>query len=180
MLSLMNGYSTLPVIYKIIFLSFSTHLTSSSNSQLLSEIFPINLKDYRTFTVSRKLKPEDVVRATLSSFPDEVVDTISVTTLPSQDSVSERRKKLEYLEMQKELIKEEEEKEEEELARMKESKARKEDVALKEMNVPIVREAQEQAIAKALEKRDQLCEISCALVVLASTFVRTLFEDFCL
>ncbi|MBA0849969.1 hypothetical protein Goshw_023501 [Gossypium schwendimanii] len=90
-----------------------------------------------------KLKPEDVVRATLSSFPDEVVDTISV---------------------------EEEEKEEEELARMKESKARKEDVALKEMNVPIVREAQEQAIAKALEKRDQLCEISCALVVLASTF----------
>ncbi|MFQ6645397.1 hypothetical protein Gotur_018935 [Gossypium turneri] len=47
MSSLMNGYSTLPVIYKIIFLSFSTHLTSSSNSQLPSEIFPINLKDYR-------------------------------------------------------------------------------------------------------------------------------------
>ncbi|MFQ6621683.1 hypothetical protein Gotur_001715 [Gossypium turneri] len=44
--SLMNGYSTLPVIYKIIFLSISTHLTSSSNSQLPSEIFPINLKDY--------------------------------------------------------------------------------------------------------------------------------------
>ncbi|TYH45537.1 hypothetical protein ES332_D11G271700v1 [Gossypium tomentosum] len=43
----MNGYSTLPVIYKIIFLSFYTHLTSSSNSQLPSEIFPINLKDYR-------------------------------------------------------------------------------------------------------------------------------------
>ncbi|TYI01857.1 hypothetical protein ES332_A11G229600v1 [Gossypium tomentosum] len=46
MLSLMNGYSTLPVIYIIIFLSFSTHLTSSSNSQLPFEIFSTNLKDY--------------------------------------------------------------------------------------------------------------------------------------
>ncbi|KAB2074387.1 hypothetical protein ES319_A07G150200v1 [Gossypium barbadense] len=35
----MNGYSTFPIIYKIIFLSFSTHLTSSSNSQLPYEIF---------------------------------------------------------------------------------------------------------------------------------------------
>ncbi|MBA0811133.1 hypothetical protein Gohar_003063 [Gossypium harknessii] len=30
----MNGYSTLLVIYKIIFLSFFTHLTSSLNSHL--------------------------------------------------------------------------------------------------------------------------------------------------
>ncbi|KAG8481366.1 hypothetical protein CXB51_026126 [Gossypium anomalum] len=122
----------------------------------------------RAFTVSGKLKPEDAVRATLSSLPDEVVDTVGVTALPSEDSVSERRRKLEYLEMQEELIKEEEEKEEEELARMKESKARKEDVALKEMTVPTAREAQEQAIARALEKRDELCEISRALAVLAS------------
>lgn len=63
---------------------------------------------------------------------------------------------------------------------MKESKAGKEDVALKEMTVPTAREAQEQAIARALEKRDQLCEISRALAVLASASVRTLFEDFCL
>ncbi|MFQ6621684.1 hypothetical protein Gotur_001715 [Gossypium turneri] len=104
-------------------------------------------KVQQAFTVSRKLKPEDVVRATLSSLPDEVVDTVGVTTLPSKDSVSERRKKLEYLDMQEELIK---------------------DVALKEINVPTARETQEQAIARALEKRDQLCEISCALVVLAS------------
>ncbi|XP_040964692.1 uncharacterized protein [Gossypium hirsutum] len=87
--------------------------------------------DSRAFTVSGKLKPEDAVQATLSSLPDEVVDTVGVTALLSEDSVSERRRKLEYLEMQEELIKEEEEKEEEELARMKESKARKEDVALK-------------------------------------------------
>ncbi|TYH87546.1 hypothetical protein ES332_D01G124100v1 [Gossypium tomentosum] len=119
------------------------------------------------FTVSGKLKPEDAIQATLSSLPNEVVDTVGVTALPSEDSVSERRRKLEYIEMQEELIKEEEEKEEEELARMKESKARKEDVALKEMNVPTAREAQEHAIVRALEKRDQLCQISCALAVLA-------------
>lgn len=59
----------------------------------------------RAFTVSGKLKPEDAVRATLSSLPDEVVDTVGVTALPSEDSVSERRRKLEYLEMQEELIK---------------------------------------------------------------------------
>ncbi|MBA0702786.1 hypothetical protein Goari_027079, partial [Gossypium aridum] len=202
----MNGYSTLPVIYKIIFLSFSTHLTSFSNSQLPSEIFSINLKDYsnvwneqkegierttaaamakkisetkkglipeipsdlsnfsfdsefpwknfsflrgiigitrvvfyvvflqwfagtevqqlilififfpnliliyifsdfpyRAFTVSGKLKPKDIVQATLSSLLNEVVDTVSVTALPSKDSVSKRRRKLEYLEMQEEL-----------------------------------------------------------------------------
>ena len=60
---------------------------------------------YRSFTVSGKLKPEEAVQATLSSLPDEVVDTIQVTSLPSGDSVSERRRKLEFLEMQEELIK---------------------------------------------------------------------------
>lgn len=54
--------------------------------------------------VSGRLKPEDAVKATLSSLPDEVVDTVG-TGLPSEDSVSERRRKLEYLEMQEELIK---------------------------------------------------------------------------
>ncbi|WRX22314.1 hypothetical protein QQP08_014801 [Theobroma cacao] len=122
----------------------------------------------RAFTVSGKLKPEDAVRATLSSLPDEVVDTVGVTALPSEDSVSERRRKLEYLEMQEELIKEEEENEEEELARMKESKASEEDVALKEMTIPTAREAQEQAVARTLEKRELLCELSRALAVLAS------------
>ncbi|KAJ0570309.1 putative DNA-binding pseudobarrel domain superfamily, letm1 ribosome-binding protein [Helianthus annuus] len=59
----------------------------------------------RAFTVFGKLKPEEVVRATLSSLPDEVVDTVGVTALSSEDSVSERRRKLEFLEMQEELIK---------------------------------------------------------------------------
>lgn len=45
------------------------------------------------------------MQATLSSLPDEVVDTVGVTALPSEDSISERRRKLEFLEMQEELIK---------------------------------------------------------------------------
>ncbi|GLU17905.1 hypothetical protein SLE2022_342520 [Rubroshorea leprosula] len=122
----------------------------------------------RAFTVSGKLKPEEAVRATLSSLPDEVVDTVGVTALPSEDSVSGRRRKLEYLEMQEELIQEEEEKEEEELERMKQSKTSEEDLALKEMINPTAREAQQQARERALEKQDQLCKLSQALAVLAS------------
>ncbi|KAB5548520.1 hypothetical protein DKX38_011926 [Salix brachista] len=122
----------------------------------------------RAFMVSGKLKPEEAVRATLSSLPDEVVDTVGVTALPSEDSVSERRRKLEYLEKQEEMIKEEEEDKEEELARMKESKASEEDVALKEMTLSTTREVQELARASTLEKQEHLCELSRALAVLAS------------
>ncbi|KAK9291393.1 hypothetical protein L1049_019340 [Liquidambar formosana] len=122
----------------------------------------------RAFSVSGKVRPEEAVQATLSSLPDEVVDTVGVTSLPSEDSVSERRRKLEFLEMQEELIKEEEEKEEVEQARMKESVISQKDVALEEMTIPTAREAQEQAKAKTSEKQEQLCEISRALAVLAS------------
>ncbi|OMO52627.1 hypothetical protein COLO4_37065 [Corchorus olitorius] len=62
------------------------------------------MKERKAF-ISGKLKPEDAVRDTLTSLPDEVVDTVGITALPSEDSVSERRRKLEYLEMQEELIK---------------------------------------------------------------------------
>ena len=66
---------------------------------------PLNFANaVRAFTVSGKMKPEEAVVATLSSLPDEVVDTVG-TVLPSEDSVSERRRKLEFLEMQEELIK---------------------------------------------------------------------------
>lgn len=60
---------------------------------------------FRSFSMSGKLKPEEAVQATLSSLPDEVLDTVGVTALSSEDSVSERKRKLEYLEMQEELIK---------------------------------------------------------------------------
>ncbi|CAN6468084.1 unnamed protein product [Victoria cruziana] len=121
----------------------------------------------RAFTVSGKIRPEEAVQATLSSLPDEVVDTVGVTTLPSEDSLAERRRKLEFLEMQEELIKEEAE-EEEEQARKKESAVDREDVALREMTIPTAREAQELAKAKATEKQEQLCKLSRALAVLAS------------
>ncbi|KAJ0502513.1 putative EF-hand domain, letm1 ribosome-binding domain-containing protein [Helianthus annuus] len=121
----------------------------------------------RAFTVSGKLKPEEVVRATLSSLPDEVVDTVGVTALSSEDSVSERRRKLEFLEMQEELIKEEEEKEEEQ-AKMKQSISSNKDVALEEMVNATASDMQEQARASALDKQEQLCKVSEALAVLAS------------
>ncbi|PWA59426.1 LETM1-like protein [Artemisia annua] len=89
----------------------------------------------------QQLKPEEVVRATLSSLPDEVVDTVGVTSLPSEDSVSERQRKLEFLEMQEELIK---------------------------MINATAADAQQQARAIALEKQEQLCKVSEALAVLAS------------
>ncbi|OWM84774.1 mitochondrial proton/calcium exchanger protein-like isoform X2 [Punica granatum] len=122
----------------------------------------------RAFTVSGKLKPEEVVGATLSSLPDEVVDTVGITSLPSEDSVSHRRRRLEYLAMQEELIKEEEEKQEEERARLKESQISQEDIALKETVFSTAREAQEQARARTMEKREDLCQLSRALAVLAS------------
>lgn len=71
------------------------------------------------------------------------------------------------------ILQEEEEREEEEQARIKESDGSREDVALKEMSIPTAREAQEQARARALEKQEQLCELSHALAVLASASVRT-------
>ncbi|CAH8390255.1 unnamed protein product [Eruca vesicaria subsp. sativa] len=121
----------------------------------------------RAFTVAGRVEA-DAVRATLSSLPDEVVDTVGVTSLPSEDPVSERLRKLEYLEMQDEMIKKEEEKEEEELTRIKDVKGGEEDKALQEMTIPTAREAQEQARARVLEQQDDLCKLSHALGILAS------------
>ncbi|KAJ1263174.1 hypothetical protein BS78_09G163700 [Paspalum vaginatum] len=129
----------------------------------------------RAFTVSGRMKPEEAVVATLSSLPDEVVDTVG-TVLPSEDSVSERRRKLEFLEMQEELIKEEEKKKEkeekakqkkEEEAKLEEPKAAEEDLALKEMADATAREEEELRKAKEHDK-EKLCNISRALAVLAS------------
>lgn len=55
--------------------------------------------------MSGKVKPEEAVQATLSSLPDEVVDTVQVTSLPSEDALAEKKRKLEFLEMEEELIK---------------------------------------------------------------------------
>ncbi|XP_022996896.1 mitochondrial proton/calcium exchanger protein-like isoform X1 [Cucurbita maxima] len=120
----------------------------------------------RAFSVSGKVRQEEVVQATLSSLPDEVVDTVGVTALPSEDTVSERRRKLEFLAMQEEMIKEEEE-EEEELAKMQETAGSQKDVALEEMRSPTTGEEPKEK-TKTMEKQEQLCELSRALAVLAS------------
>ncbi|KAG8082531.1 hypothetical protein GUJ93_ZPchr0014g47029 [Zizania palustris] len=123
----------------------------------------------RAFTVSGRMKPEEAVVATLSSLPDEVVDTVG-TVLPSEDSVSDRKRKLEFLEMQEELIKEEEKRQEkEEKAKLEEPKISEEDLALKEMTEPTTREEEEVKNAKVEhDRKEQLCNISQALAVLAS------------
>ncbi|KAK7247284.1 hypothetical protein RIF29_42165 [Crotalaria pallida] len=132
----------------------------------------------RAFIVSGRLKPEEAVQATISSLPDEVVDTVSISSLPAEDSVSERKRKLEFLAMQEELIKEEQEKEKVEQARM-ESNSSEEDKALKEMNIATAKEAHQLARDRAVENKEQLCELSRALAVLASaSSVSSEREDF--
>ncbi|KAH1234933.1 hypothetical protein GLYMA_09G247500v4 [Glycine max] len=116
----------------------------------------------RAFSVSGKVRPEEAVQATLSSLPDEVVDTVGVTTLPSEDSVSERKRKLEYLEMQEELIKEEEKKEETEQAKMVESVVGSEERASR------TKQIQGEVKTKTLNKQEHLWELSRALAILAS------------
>ncbi|PHT31320.1 hypothetical protein CQW23_27657 [Capsicum baccatum] len=119
----------------------------------------------RAFTVSGKVKPEEAVQATLSSLPDEVVDTVQVTSMPSEDSLAEKKRKLEFLEMEEELIKEEEEEEEEEQAKMKD---KQKDVALEEMTLATAKEAEELKKTKTLDQQEQLCELSRAIAVLSS------------
>ncbi|XBH95093.1 hypothetical protein VPH35_085724 [Triticum aestivum] len=105
----------------------------------------------RAFTLAGRTKPVDAVVATASSLPDEVVDTIG-TVLPSEDSVSERRRKLKFLEMQEELIKEE---------RRRKRKKRRQNKRRKK------REEEEMIEAKQHDQQ-QLCNVSRALAVLAS------------
>lgn len=53
-----------------------------------------------------------------------------------------------------------------------ESKSGQDNMALKDMNIPTATEAQQLARDRALEKQEQLCELSRALAVLASASVR--------
>ncbi|KAL9234847.1 hypothetical protein vseg_009669 [Gypsophila vaccaria] len=123
----------------------------------------------RAFNVSGKIQPEEAVEFAISSLPDEVVDTVGATSLPSEDTVSDRRRKLEFLEMQEELIKEEEKRQaEEEKIKLRESTASQKEMASHEVVDPAPSNAQERAKAELLDHDDQLCELSRALAVLAS------------
>ena len=50
-------------------------------------------------------KPEDAGQATLSSLLDEVIGSVGVSSLPGEEALAERRRKLEFLQQQEELIK---------------------------------------------------------------------------
>ncbi|CAL5410939.1 unnamed protein product [Camellia sinensis] len=70
------------------FLQLRDWLDLSLNYSMPSSLLILS----RAFTISGKVKPEEAVQVTLSSLPDEVVDIVGVTALPSEDSVSKRRK----------------------------------------------------------------------------------------
>ncbi|KAH7447953.1 hypothetical protein KP509_01G129300 [Ceratopteris richardii] len=122
----------------------------------------------RAFMVSGRIKPEEAMQATLSSLPDEVVESVGFSALPSEDALAERARKLEYIQMQEELIKEEA-KDDGHHERFKENAENSEpDKALHEMKIATARDAQELALKKSLERQEELCKLSSALAVLAS------------
>ncbi|KAG9446931.1 hypothetical protein H6P81_013059 [Aristolochia fimbriata] len=118
----------------------------------------------RAFILSG-IRPEEAVQATLSSLPDEVVETVGVTALPSVDSVSERRRKLELLKMQEELIQDEEREEE---AQIEDDKISKEEMAMKEIPESIASEAERLGKVNLLEQQERLSNLSRALAILSS------------
>jgi len=69
-------------------------------------------------------------------------------------------------------MQEEEERQEVVQSRMESSSSSQEDKALKEMNISTAKEAHQLARDRAVENKEQLCEISRALAVLASASVR--------
>ncbi|KAG6547906.1 hypothetical protein Mapa_010726 [Marchantia paleacea] len=136
----------------------------------------------RAFMVSGRIRPEEAMQATLSSLPDEVVDSIGTVSAAGEDAIAERKRKLEFLKEQEALIKEEAAKEMEEQERAKIEQERQkaeekiklveEDISFHQENVTNVQEgqqmAQQMAESKAIDKKEELCKISSALAVLAS------------
>ncbi|KAG0553544.1 hypothetical protein KC19_12G019100 [Ceratodon purpureus] len=59
----------------------------------------------RAFLVAGKIQSFDAVEATLSSLPDEVIASVDVSTKASELELEERKKRLEILQHQEELIK---------------------------------------------------------------------------
>lgn len=93
--------SSLLILSRYEYSSFSALVPSSVTSQL----HVVSCTFDRAFSVPGRVKPEEAVEAAISSLPDEVVGMVGATSLPSGDPVSERRRKLEFLEMQEKLIK---------------------------------------------------------------------------
>ncbi|KAM0925969.1 hypothetical protein ACQ4PT_003837 [Festuca glaucescens] len=111
----------------------------------------------RAFTLSGKMKPNDVA-ATLSSLPDNILGNVRIS-LPSEDALSARKRKLEFLKMQDKLIKEEEN-EHEGMVKLEDK-----DRAFDKLSV---KEAGDLARKRMFEKQEELCKISQALALLSS------------
>lgn len=111
----------------------------------------------RAFTLSAKMKPADVA-ATLSSLPDNILGNVCIS-LPSEDALSARKRKLDFLKLQDKLI-EEEENEQEGMVKLE-----GEDGAFNKLGF---KEAGDLARRRMLEKQKELCKISQALAVLSS------------
>ncbi|XP_047060984.1 mitochondrial proton/calcium exchanger protein-like [Lolium rigidum] len=111
----------------------------------------------RAFTLSGKMKPDDVA-ATLSSLPDNIVSNVCIS-LPSEDALTARKKKLEFLKMQDELIKEEEN-EQEGMVRLEDKNGASDKLRVKE--------ASDLARKRMFDKQEELCKISQALALLSS------------
>lgn len=119
----------------------------------------------RAFLVSGKVKPEEAVQATLSSLPDEVVESVGFMALPSEDALAERTRKLEYIQKEEELIKAETEKEEVQQEKLKaEVVTNQIDHALQNMKASTAR----QLATENISGQQDLCKLSSALAVLAS------------
>ncbi|XP_024389088.1 uncharacterized protein [Physcomitrium patens] len=126
----------------------------------------------RSFFVAGR-SAEDAVQATLSSLPDEVIDSVGEKTDPGEEALAERRRKLEFLQAEEELIKAEEEKEKVDVDQNEKREkiadgSDEKDNSLREMMLATAREAQQLAKTKTSDKREELCKLSGALAVLAS------------
>ncbi|XP_047056379.1 mitochondrial proton/calcium exchanger protein-like [Lolium rigidum] len=111
----------------------------------------------RAFTLSGKMKPDDVA-ATLSSLPDNILSNVCVS-LPSEDALTARKRKLEVLKMQDKLIKEEEN-EQEGMVRLEDKNGPFDKLSVKEVG--------DLARKRMFDKQEELCKISQALALLSS------------
>eukprot|EP00850_Spirogloea_muscicola_P019244 SM000187S03861 [mRNA] locus=s187:52808:57172:+ [translate_table: standard] len=121
----------------------------------------------RSFVVSGKIKPEEAVSATLSSLPDEVVESVGLSMPAEEDSVADRKRKLEELQAEEKLIKQEEEQQEKEQEEKQQEEDR--DIALDEMRSATAAETQKLVKKAAKSKSEELCNLSSALAVLAAS-----------
>eukprot|EP00271_Cylindrocystis_brebissonii_P009140 TRINITY_DN23818_c0_g1_i1.p1 TRINITY_DN23818_c0_g1~~TRINITY_DN23818_c0_g1_i1.p1 ORF type:complete len:846 (+),score=171.33 TRINITY_DN23818_c0_g1_i1:88-2625(+) len=134
----------------------------------------------RSFLVGSKLKPEEVVSATLQSLPDAVVEQVGAVGVGAEKEekvVTERQRKLDKLKEEEALIKEEEA---QEAARRKQEE---EEDKLKQDLAPTLEEDRAHADAletkavakakavskKASSKRGDMCKLSAALATLAAS-----------